>query len=196
LKWWWSLLIIPTFLFAGLSRKGYDQLVEQSAEQERRAYKCIIELNFTCDLEKDAEKMLRLIDESILCWRKAKENYEIILKEIAASSFFRRYFSYRLFLKLNCNERKSNAIEQLKGLEEPRKAIVSKVNADKALLLYQQGMKKVNLAVERENSWLAPHLQGGRKVWVRTTPTLQLPPLFLDYYTEGILDKVPLPLFF
>ena len=152
MKWWWSLLVIPTFLFAGLSRKGYDQLVEQSAEQERRAYKCIIELNFTCDLEKDAEKMLRLIDESILCWRKAKENYEIILKEIAASSFFRRYFSYRLFLKLNCNERKSNAIEQMKGLEEPRKAIVSKVNADKALLLYQQGMKKVNLAVERENS--------------------------------------------
>jgi len=140
------LILSSSSLFATLNREDYKKIYKQICTNWKDARELVLQANKVKDGE--ATKVNELLQRSISYCEQSKESCDTVLNEIAQSSFFLRYFTWRCFAKRSCEREKQSLLSSIRKLNN---SIHTNQVIEKALALYKEGQEKAMRASAKES---------------------------------------------
>ena len=146
------LFLIPSLVYGG-SNQGKCTKIYNKALFEWNRHNELIE-DFKKLEPQDKEPGIYILEEAMACCRRAREQYEYILKDIATRSKSERKEQWRVQLKKACKQNKDNINAEIDQIQTAIHQILSNSALGKAHILYRESEQKVALANKKNQDCL------------------------------------------
>mgnify|MGYP001612536226 FL=1 len=138
------LLLIPSLIYAKSHQEKCTKIYNKALFEWNRHNELIED--FKRFKPKDQESGIYILDEAMACCRRAREQYDYILKDMAARSKSERKEKWRVQLKKACKQNKDNINAEIDHIQTAIHQIRSNSAVSKAHVLYQESKEKAALA--------------------------------------------------